>query len=284
MVWLGEGVSTMSRRLEYCTVVLAALLAIELGALAEPSCTIAVRPDESLQQAINVAPEGAVLCLEDGIWEENIEIGKSLTLRGTGAEHTLVKAEHAGKPVIRVASLVEAEVRLEELTVADARRATPRTYEEAGVRILGRAHVLIVGAVIRANSDGIYMWDSSRLTVESSLIVGNEGSGLVMWDSSRASIAESTIEGNGKHGIYLWGSAELALTHSSIFDNTGHGVALHERPCIDVAFPFQGVVTGRDNEIPGPGDEGGNMRGAVCPVKLEFLITVEGGEFDRRGD
>jgi nitrous oxidase accessory protein len=45
-------------------------------------CTVTVQAGESIQAAIDAAEEGAVVCLAEGTWEENIEIGKGLTLRG----------------------------------------------------------------------------------------------------------------------------------------------------------------------------------------------------------
>ncbi len=63
----------------------AAILVIAfLGATAgwaEDACTIAVQPDESIQAAIDRAPDGAVICLPAGSWAENIVIDKNLTLR-----------------------------------------------------------------------------------------------------------------------------------------------------------------------------------------------------------
>ena len=71
---------TMTVILGILTVVLSvstnALLAQET-----PEYTITVQPGESIQAAIDKAPAGAVICLSAGVWEENIKIERSLTLR-----------------------------------------------------------------------------------------------------------------------------------------------------------------------------------------------------------
>ena len=69
--------------------VLAALFSVLMDsgtAAAEetPSCTITVQPGESIQAAIDAAPEGALICLASGEWQENLTISKSLTIRSQG--------------------------------------------------------------------------------------------------------------------------------------------------------------------------------------------------------
>ncbi|MCI2426788.1 hypothetical protein LM597_05210 [Candidatus Acetothermia bacterium] len=83
--------------------VLAALLAITIIGIGEqrPTYTIFVQPEESIQEAIDRAPEGAVIYLGEGTWQENIKITKPLTLRGQGPEKTVIKAVEAG-PLVEI--------------------------------------------------------------------------------------------------------------------------------------------------------------------------------------
>lgn len=50
------------------------------GAAAQ-GCTVTLSPGNSIQEAINGAAPGAVICLAAGEWQENVSIEKSLTLR-----------------------------------------------------------------------------------------------------------------------------------------------------------------------------------------------------------
>jgi len=55
--------------------------------------------------------------------------------------------------------------------------------------------------------------------------------------------------------------------------------------CVDEAYDtdiFRGYVTGHGNVIPGPSDPDGNELEAVCVDELNFLISEEGEELDRR--
>ena len=81
--------------------VLLLVLMIGGAAVAEqtPSCTITVQPGESIQAAIDAAPEGAVICLPAGEWQAELRISKSLTLRGAGAERTTIRGKSLDGPV-----------------------------------------------------------------------------------------------------------------------------------------------------------------------------------------
>lgn len=82
----------LTRYLVLATLVLAAMWG--LGSLAtvhdrtlaqdQPECTVTLQPSESIQQAIDQAAEGDVVCLTGAAWEENLTISNSLTLQGIG--------------------------------------------------------------------------------------------------------------------------------------------------------------------------------------------------------
>lgn len=59
--------------------------AIACAAVAEETltCYVELKPGESIQSAIDAAPDGALICLAEGRWDENVRIGKSITLRGS---------------------------------------------------------------------------------------------------------------------------------------------------------------------------------------------------------
>lgn len=112
----------------------------------QPDCTVTVKPGESIQRAIDAAQEGAVICLAAGTWEENLEIKKSLTLRGAGQEQTKIKGD------ITIASDKVIEVKLEGLTISENSRA--------GIVLGGSAQATIENNTIEENKRcGI--WSSS---------------------------------------------------------------------------------------------------------------------------
>jgi len=71
-----------------------------LGPGLAQSCSVTVYPGESIQSAIDSAWPGAVICLAEGSWQENLIITKDdLVLRGEGPSKTFV----TGSIVIQVA-------------------------------------------------------------------------------------------------------------------------------------------------------------------------------------
>ena len=64
------------------------------------SYTVTVQPGQSIQEAIDAAPAGAVILLSEGEWEENLEITKDLTLKGAGPGKTVIKNPGCRDPVL----------------------------------------------------------------------------------------------------------------------------------------------------------------------------------------
>ena len=127
-------------------------------AQAERSCTVTLQPGQSIQRAIDRAAEGDVICLAEGTWRESIKIEKSLTLRGQGQEKTIIKGKEVGYPVIWIESEEVIEVKIEGLTVAEAKVGAKRTWKENGIRIGGEAKVSIQNSTISGNRyEGILM-------------------------------------------------------------------------------------------------------------------------------
>jgi parallel beta-helix repeat protein len=199
------------------------LLALAVGTseqagLAQAGCSIMVKPGESIQRAIDAAKEGAVICLTAGMWEENVEIKKSLTLRGAGREQTKIKGKGKGKPVIMIASNAKIEVTIEGLTAAEAK----------GYGVAGKARVTITNSQISANKgDGIYIGGSAQATISNSQISGNEWDGIFIWGwAAQATITNSQISDNGSMGIDMGGWAQATITNSQLSDNGSDGIEM----------------------------------------------------------
>jgi parallel beta-helix repeat protein len=189
-----------------------------LGAFAQEPCTITVQPGQSIQEVISEAPEGAAICLASGDWQEHLDIGKSVTLRGVGS--TQVIGRNAGVPVIHIQNPGEKEifVTLAGLTV------TGGTGDGGGLLIQGTARVTIINCAFVANETGIGVLDSARATITDCTVLENKF-GIQLWGSSQATITNSTVSGSTDYGIVLVNSARATLT-GCILHNNEFGVCI----------------------------------------------------------
>jgi nitrous oxidase accessory protein len=164
-------------------------------------CSVMVQPGEPLQAAIDGAEEGAIICLAEGRWEENLKIEKSLTLRGTGQQKTVIEGQEEGYPAVRISSMKRTAVKVEGLAIARAVGECADWHKGIcpdGLLIQGEAKVEITDSTISGNRrDGLSLWGSARAAIINSAIFGNGHYGLWLWDSARAEISGSTISENG---------------------------------------------------------------------------------------
>jgi len=305
-------------------------------ALEEHACAIIVEPGASLQGAIDDAPAGAIVCLEEGEWTENLVLRSSIVLRGQGAEQTVLRAAEPDRPVVRIEAPEEGEregqqIVLEALSITGAfgtegepfgvlvvgqaqmtvRECRVHANARNGIGVSGNAQVEIERSTVDENAwTGVYAWESASVAITDSTLDANGSTGLVLEGSSQASItgtelnrnrlygmylagsaqvriADATIADNGWDGIDMWGtasaaierttiagneqgitvreSAQLTVEESRLAGNRGYGVLVGVPEELDTGGAFAGVVRGKRNEIPGPGEPDGNEEVASRP-------------------
>ncbi len=205
-----------------------------------PECTTTVQPGESIQEAIDAAEEGAVICLSPGEWRENLLIEKSLTLRAAEIEsepQAVIRSGRWGWPVIRIESEEPIDVTIQGLKITRAfgvcYKGEPDWICAYGISVHGKATANIEDNTISGNKlSGIVMRDSSQATVKANAISGNRD-GIRMVDSSRATIKGSAISDN-QYGIWMRDSAQATIRDSAISDSAyGIRMALFSQAMIE---------------------------------------------------
>lgn len=278
------------------------LLAACASVLAQEPCTITVHPGESIQEAIDAAPEGAVLCLTEGTWTEVLTLTKSLTLRGAGASRTLIKPSRTG-PIVVIRS--EADKPIPHVVIEDLAIQGAKGFLAYGIALLYEAQATILRcAVSDCTWSGISLWHDARALISDCTLSDNHLAGLEIAFRSEAEVTWSEVTGN-LVGIMVHGEAHGTITDCTIRSNWGDGIALldqsvarlernrivangvrgvtlMEEGCDWTGPAFAGLVSGWGNTIPSPGEADANARCGVCPDDLGFLLTTQGGELDRR--
>jgi len=242
------------------------------------ACTVWVEPGASIQATINEAAEGAVICLEEGVWEEHLDLRTSLTLRGKGPGLTVIQGHEERVPVIRAqcAPGHTCTIVLTGLTVTGGSR-----FGGDGVRVSNSTQVAIENVTVEENWYGVHVLRDARALIRGSILANNEYGAWVR-DSGRVELDTSVSAGNRWDGVFLRDTAEATIDGSRIYGNGRYGVVLAEAPCFPVDTEFAGYVTGLGNAIPGPEEEDGNQGRSVCPDELGFLESEEGGTLDQR--
>jgi len=173
---------------------LAFLALVPSAAATQSICTLIVQPWQPLQNVIESAPAGAVICLTAGMWTQGISIkDKIITLWGAGRDQAVLIGAAGVLP--------------------------------DGISVLGRSVVTLRGLGIYNFRDGIAVGDYSRVTIYDTQISGNARYGLHVWGIGEATLENSLVSYNGV-GIVAEDGAHVSAQYSQVLNNQGDGIWL----------------------------------------------------------
>jgi len=236
------------------------------SAQTQPPCTVILVPVQPIQGAIKSASSGDIICLWEGVWRENLEIEKSLTLRGSGWKKTTLKGYWGNTPVILIRSDVSRiEIKIEDLTITEG--------ELGGIWLQGGPKAIISNSqIFRNNFHGIVIENFSEVTISNSKISENTYSGIILshssqatisnseisdhlsWspgilisDSSQATISNSLITHNGGNGITMAGSSQATISKTLITNHRGDGIFINDSSQVTISNSW--ILDNKDNGI-----------------------------------
>jgi len=247
-----------------------------------------------IQEAIEFANEGDIIQVGSGIYQENLLIGKRITLKGTNSGKVLLKAAVESEPAVLIQAaqgvvltsisirggsvgikIVEASVKilgnmivanhfgievvgfaLPEILIQDNLITGHR--RGVGIKLLGRVRALVNNNRIQSVATGMIIGGQII-----SAIRGNQISdcwdGLLIGGSAQATVSGNQIFENHNDGIRLSEMATVEIIENKINNNWGWGLSLWQRPCYDTNARFNGSIEGTHNEIIE------NVKGNLCP-------------------
>lgn len=188
---------------------------LEVLAKERPTADVSVMGG-SIQQVINEASPGDVIDIPGGVYEENLVIEKSITLRGSSADKPLISGGPQDMPVISIKSFSrEIEITLEGLRIGFA-----KGRDGNGIEAHGKAKLHLVNVEIMNNeAHGIELADQVQATITNCLFMGMGHSGVEFYGSTQGTIRDCTIVENGAYGLWIHGSAEVEVTDSRVSEN-----------------------------------------------------------------
>lgn len=211
---------------------------------------VEVHPGESIQQAIDKAPEGAVICLDPGTYKENLVIEDSIILRGQGQTPNTVRIIEAGDSygVIQIVGDQEIEVTIQNVTVSGGNNNGIIAFGKArvslhnadilnhwaGICIVDAAQATLQDCGVSNNTVGLSAWNTAQAIITNCNLSQNSMSGLLVCDSACVSIKNSLVVG-GESGLVVNNSAQITLQESTLSDNRRSGVLLSSKAVAEIS-------------------------------------------------
>ena len=205
-----------------------------------------------IQAAVNAAGAGCtihasgtsvqavmdVVYVWNGSYDENVDVCKTLTLVGEGADVVMVTAALTDDPVFEVTANY---VNISGFAVrggADGGASGIRTYDADycdisennvsgnfyGIRLGGSSNTL-TNNIVNSNVYGIHMHYSSNNTLTNNTANSNSNYGICLAASSNNTLTSNTANSNNFYGIWLSSSSNNTLTSNTANSNV-YGIAL----------------------------------------------------------
>lgn len=170
-------------------------------------CTATLQAGQPIQQALDQAQEGAVICLEAGTYpvSSSYTVNKGLSLVGLGArpEEVVLRGDRA-EPVVVIEA--QGKVLITNLTVREGSGAGP-TERGGGVHIINSQDVTLRRVILTENQRFGLLTQRSQVTVEDSQVLNTQavtapldGQGILSRGSA-VQIKKTTLRGNGAEGV-----------------------------------------------------------------------------------
>ncbi len=192
-----------------------------------------VVPDNypTITSAIDHASSGDVIVVKQGVYYENIQVNKTLTLQGENSKNTIIIGNGgAGQPA--VLTLAAAGVKVSGFTIQSANSSVP-AQNALGINIQGD-NCTINGNIIQNNYIGIFCALQSSTTITNNVITLSIKDGIRFYSGTLNNISNNSIVANAVSGIALGGYSNtvsgnnlqnnfrglgLGASNSVVFDN-----------------------------------------------------------------
>ena len=173
-----------------------------------------------IQDAVNNASSGDIICVKAGDYNENVEIATAyLTLAGEGADVVTVTAASDD----HVFEVTDDHVNISGFTVTGA-----TGISNVGIYLNGAGHCNISDNNCSYNDgNGIYLYDSSNNILLNNTASNNEYYGIELHDSNDNTFTDNTANSNYYGGIYLDSSSNNTLLNNTASNNEGDGIGLY---------------------------------------------------------
>ncbi len=164
----------------------------------EPVTIIVPDNYTTIQAAITAASPGSTIFVRQGIYYENVFVGKNVSLVGEDRHLTIIDGNGEGT-VIDVSRAVN--IGIYGFTIRNS--STNQVDPTAGISLLQCRGCVIRDNIIVNNYDGIDFLDSDRNVVSGNIISSNNRDGIRFYFSDNNTISGNTVSLNNNSGIFF---------------------------------------------------------------------------------
>ena len=175
----------------------------------------------TIQDAINDATDGDTIIVNDGTYNENVDVDKSVILRSeNGSTKTAVTAKYSETSVFYIST--------DNVTI-NGFNVTGTTSITAGIYLYSSNNHTITNNDVSGNYYGIVLGSSQNNKLTNNKVNSNDMYGIALGGSNNNTLINNNISNtSNNHGIYLLGSDYNILTSNTVCDNNGHGVYIED--------------------------------------------------------
>jgi len=242
---------------------------------------------ETIQEAVNLAPDGAEIVVTEGTYDEVVSIDETQNLTVTGEDATIVAPDSGAADGHAHVDIQASGTHFEGFDLE-----TPEGL--AGVGVSETSNVTVADVSVTGASDAVQVVGSSDVTVTNASATGAAANGVHVAGSDSVAVhdAEATDAGTGvriadsadvtvdapsamnvSYGVMLDGATDVSLTGASVEDAGEAGIASMSSSGVDLT---DASVTDAAYGIHVDGGAVNNLTDASV-VDSEYGIAAEGG-------
>jgi parallel beta-helix repeat protein len=189
----------------------------ELSANAD-STSITVSPPESIQAAINDATPGGSILVGAGMYNESLQINKTISLIGEDRDTTIINGQNNQF----IVSITGGSVIIQGFTI----ECTSNLEPSSGIDISSSEGSMISNNVVENSQQGITLTSSNYNKISGNIIT-NAQQGIALSNSIGNTLSDNVITANSQGGILLYSSGDNLFAGNVISNNNGNNGGIY---------------------------------------------------------